>query len=430
MINMFIQMSPKLFIQLATIYLLLVMMSAAHAVAPLTLEDGTEISFDIQAASGNKLLLWIPSEAGPQASDARIAAGLAKKGIEVWRLDPVEARFLPVTQSSMDRIPAGDVAAIMEYAIAKTHKQIFIAGTGRAAIPILRGMQQWQYNHSDQSRLGGVMLLSPKFFVETPDPGEAARLMPIVTQTNLPLYLLQPKQSPWYWKLPITKQALERSGSSVLLQTVDKVRDRFYFRPDATDYERQQSEKLATWLADAASLLAAEPKQYRRSFRQTKAKPEVTVGKKDHVLQAYQGISIPPELRLKNLRGKLIDLKSYHGKVVLVNFWASWCPPCVHEMPSMQRLQDKYRKKGFVILGVNMADDKQTIANFLKTKVKVSFPILLDSDGAALRRWQVFAFPTSYVIDKKGSIRYALFGSLEWDTAETMAKINGLLKEK
>ena len=96
----------------------------------------------------------------------------------------------------------------------------------------------------------------------------------------------------------------------------------------------------------------------------------------------------------------------------------------------MQRLQDKYRKKGFVILGVNMADDKQTIANFLKTKVKVSFPILLDSDGAALRRWQVFAFPTSYVIDKKGSIRYALFGSLEWDTAETMAKINGLLKEK
>jgi len=422
-------MNPKLFIQLVIMNLLMIGATTAQAVAPLTLTDGTEISFDIQVASGNKLLLWIPSEAGPQPGDATLAARLAKKGIEVWRLDPVEARFLPVTQSSMDRIPAGDVAAVVEYAITKTQKQIFIAGTGRAAIPILRGLQLWQYQHADQSRLGGVLLLSPKFFVETPDPGKAGRLMPIVEHTNLPLYILQPKHSPWYWKLSTTKQALERSGSSVILQTVDKVRDRFDFRADATKYEKQQSKKLATWLANACRMLAAEPKQNRQAVVQTATRPEVVTSKKDHVLQAYEGNPLPPSLRLRDMQGKLIDLRHYRGKVVLVNFWASWCPPCVHEMPSMQRLQDKYHKKGFVILGVNMADDKPTIAHFLKTKVNVRFPILLDSDGAALKRWQVFAFPTSYVIDRKGLIRYALFGSLEWDSAEAMTKINGLLQE-
>ena len=422
-------MAYKALYKIALISLLLIQAGTVLAVAPLSLADGTEFGFESHEASGDKLLIWIPSEAGPQSTDTVIADGLAKKGIEVWRIDLVEARFLPVAQSSMDRIPAGDVAAIVEYASAKTSKQIFIAGTGRAAIPILRGLQQWQSEHSDQSRLGGAILLSPKFFVETPDPGQAAQLMPVVRQTNLPLFILQPKQSPWFWKLPLTKPALERSCSSVFVQVIDKVRDRFYFRPDASGEEKQKSLKLAERLANATNLLAALPKQNRQTFRSTTDKVEVRIGKKDRALQAFHGDSAPPELMLKNIKGKAVDLKTYKGKVVLVNFWASWCPPCVFEMPSMQRLQDKYRKKGFVILGVNMAEDKTTIEDFLKTKVNVNFPILLDSNGAALKRWQVFAFPTSYVIDKKGQIRYALFGGLEWDTLEIMDKIDKLIHE-
>jgi len=405
------------------------MQASVYSIKPLSLSDGTEFVFEAHAAKGSKLLVWIPSEAGPQQSDIAIAKALTKKGIEVWRVDLVEARFLPVAQSSMDRIPAGDVAAIVDYAMATTQKQIFVTGTGRAAIPILRGLQYWQQTHEDHKRFGGAILLSPKFFVETPDPGKAAELMPVVTQTNLPLYVLQPKQSPWFWKLPVTKKALEQSGSSIILQTIEKVRDRFYFRPDATMFEREQSLLVSSWLKNATQLLAALPQEQRQTKKQTKAAPKVHVGKKDRTLQTFQGNRSPPELKLKNVKDKEIDLKDYQGKVVLVNFWASWCPPCVFEMPSMQRLQDKYYDKGFVILGVNMAEEKTSIEKFLKTKVQVNFPILLDTDGATLKRWRVFAFPTSYVIDKKGQIRYALFGGLEWDTPDIMNKIEALLNE-
>ena len=422
-------MAFKTLIHIVLLHLLLLTGGNTYAVAPLSLADGTEFNFEDTAASGDKILIWIPSEAGPQTTDIAIADGLSKKGIEVWRVDLVEARFLPVAQSSMDQIPASDVAAIVDYAISTTKKQVFVVGTGRAAIPILRGLQQWQVEHSEQARLGGAILISPKFFVETPDPGEAAELMPIVKHTNLPLYILQPKQSPWFWKLPITKPALEQSGSNVFLQTIDKVRDRMDFRPDATEYEKQQSQLLATRLANASKLLAGLPAQNRQVVRPTEAMRKVRVGKKDRVLQAYKGNSTPPLLRLTEVKGELIDLKQYKGKVVLVNFWASWCPPCVFEMPSMQRLQEKFRNKGFVILGVNMAEDKAAITRFLNTKVKVSFPILMDSNGDALKRWQVFAFPTSYVIDKQGKIHYALFGGLEWDTPAIMQKIEALLNE-
>lgn len=125
----------------------------------------------------------------------------------------------------------------------------------------------------------------------------------------------------------------------------------------------------------------------------------------------------------------MVNLKKLKGKVVLVNFWASWCPPCVHEMPSMQRLQNRFFAKGFTILGVNMAEDQKTVRHFLKTKVNVQFPILFDSEGAALKRWGVFAFPTSYIIGKKGQIRYAIFGGVDWEKESIVNKISRLLNE-
>ena len=133
-------------------------------------------------------------------------------------------------------------------------------------------------------------------------------------------------------------------------------------------------------------------------------------------------------LALPSLDGADVNLEKLRGRVVLVNFWAVWCPPCRKEMPSMQRLAAKLGDRPFTILGVNVGESPDDIRAFLK-QVPVSFPILLDSEGERLKPWQVFAFPTSYVVDKRGRLRLGLFGSIEWDSPDVVARLEALLEE-
>lgn len=138
------------------------------------------------------------------------------------------------------------------------------------------------------------------------------------------------------------------------------------------------------------------------------------------------GVS-PPPLVLKDAAGKSHSLDAYKGKVVLVNFWATWCPPCREEMPSMQRLKEKMAGRPFVMLGVNSGEPAEDLAEFLKL-VKVDFDILLDSDSAATKRWKVFGLPSSFLIDRQGRVRYTLTGTTEWDQGEAVALIEEMLK--
>ena len=158
--------------------------------------DGEEIPVAIHSASGDRLFIWFPSEAGPQAADAQLAERLTQQGTEVWRVDLLEARFLPLADSSLLQVPNSDVADVLNHALHNSNKRVFIITNGRSAVPVLRGIRHWQSSDNNSprntSRFGGVILISPKLFVQTPDPGEAAELFPVVAASNVPIFWLQP----------------------------------------------------------------------------------------------------------------------------------------------------------------------------------------------------------------------------------------------
>ena len=147
-------------------------------------------------------------------------------------------------------------------------------------------------------------------------------------------------------------------------------------------------------------------------------------------LKPYKGESSPPPLSLPDLSGTTRTLDSFKGKVVLLNFWATWCPPCRIEMPSMWRLKNKFRGKPFEVLAVDMGEDIKTITTFMPDKMERDFVVLMDEEGKVLKDWKIFAFPTSFLIDKKGKIRYALYGAFEWDGPEPIEVVAMLLNEE
>lgn len=138
--------------------------------------------------------------------------------------------------------------------------------------------------------------------------------------------------------------------------------------------------------------------------------------------------NIAPDLSLKTPEGKLINIKDLLGKVVLVNFWATWCPPCRKEMPSMQRLYNKMDKDKFAMLAVDVGEDEDLVFEFtFSLDTPLTFPLLLDRDGRAARRWAVQGLPTTYIVDKQGHVVYRAIGGREWDDPNLVKKIEGLI---
>jgi thiol-disulfide isomerase/thioredoxin len=110
---------------------------------------------------------------------------------------------------------------------------------------------------------------------------------------------------------------------------------------------------------------------------------------------------------------------------VLVNFWASWCTPCVREMPSLQRLQEAMNGKPFTLLAINVEEPLNTVWKFA-TRFGIHFPLLLDRDGQTAFDWGIDLYPTSFLIDPQGHIRYVAYGPRQWDNPEMIKVIEVL----
>jgi thiol-disulfide isomerase/thioredoxin len=142
-------------------------------------------------------------------------------------------------------------------------------------------------------------------------------------------------------------------------------------------------------------------------------------------LKPWTGGSAPP-LALEDLEGRSHSLDSYRGKVVLINFWATWCEPCREEMPSIERLRHSLDGRPFVVLAVNLAEPRSRIRGYLE-KIPLRFTVLLDRDTSAAKAWKARILPATYVVGPDGKIRYSYVGELDWSQEKVRRAIASLL---
>jgi thiol-disulfide isomerase/thioredoxin len=135
-----------------------------------------------------------------------------------------------------------------------------------------------------------------------------------------------------------------------------------------------------------------------------------------HGLTPIAAPTAAPALDLADLDGKRHDLAALRGKPVVVNFWATWCPPCRREMPSLERLRQQLAGRGLEVLAVDVGEDIDTVFAFTgQLEPAPAFPILLDRDSAAMQAWKVRGLPTTFVVDAQGRIVYRAVGGREFD---------------
>ncbi len=137
-----------------------------------------------------------------------------------------------------------------------------------------------------------------------------------------------------------------------------------------------------------------------------------------------------PDVMLKALDGQNHSLTQHAGKLVLVNFWATWCQPCIREMPSMERLYAKYKPRGLEIVAISLDQGNEDDVREFVAKLKLTFPIVLDPEHKAKALYKVRGLPTTYLLDRQGQVVGYGVGPREWDSEAAFALVGHLLDEK
>lgn len=429
---------------------LLMLALGAHAYAGFSVTTPSGDKLDVKVwgeANRGPLFIWLLNQYGETKRYDSMAAALAAKGASVWQVDLLYSLMLERTAEAIRNLDGEPVSSLLEAGVETGRRPIVLVASDRVAVPLLKGLHAWQLRMQDRTQgrqadvsvvldavVGGVLFF-PNLYRGTPVAGEEPELMEIVAATNMPLMIMQPALGANRYRLPDLLKTLHEAGSPAYSWLVPDVRDYYLLQT-----EKPVSESLQAMAgkvpAPVEKAIAETPDNLLAAARLLAAskKPEKPLTMRDAprraTAPAYGLIERPPQtapaFKLVDAHGKTHSLS--HGRVTLVNFWATWCPPCVHEIPSMNRLAATYDEKDFGIVSINFKEDPAHVLAFLK-RVNVDFPVLLDHDGAVSGRWKVFAFPSTFLLDQEGNIRYSVNTAIEWDTDEVKAVIERLLRE-
>lgn len=424
------------FVQLASLLLFMLPLYVSAQTIVVSDESGNDINVEIMPADGDYLVIWLVDHAQERLLFEGMIESVNRAGFELWRVDLLADYFLP-RSSENERTLSGDgVAALIQAAHQQSNKRIVLAAYDRMPLPLLRGARMWQQQHPDaESRLAGTVLYYPNLFGPPPIAGENPELDPIVNATNIPVTIYQPERGGQRLRVSELMAALWQGGAPAFVYLVPDVRDWFFMHPLegeesdaqlATASEKRATANVPKQLLALSRMMDRLPKSdvvdSQLPMEQLTATRQVT-----GLVRVKEPRAMPP-FNLQDIAGKPFALDDYKGRVVLVNFWATWCPPCVEEVPSLNRLSEHYRDKPFSVVSIDFRESPEKIAEFTE-QIAVDFPILLDQDGKASIAWKVFSFPSSFLVDRQGQLRYSVNRAIEWDTAEAKEVIDGLLAE-
>ncbi len=411
-------------------FLLVLFYSVSYAGEDLEigLSSGNTISVDSYPSDGEALLVYLPSERGHGNAYVPTVQQLAFLGTDVWVIDLHSSYMIAKSRSSIDKFNIDDLVELVSIAESNNYDKVYFLTSGRGAKLALRTAFNHQQKYPKSNIIAGHIFHSPHIISGSTSLGEDAQYDDSAMKSNLPIYMIMPQNSTKFLRTEEISNTLKIGGSSVFTHLFRGASGGFERRPEKDlseedlRYKRDLSE---TYMRAIQIMSTVNVPDINRETRLSTSKPKYLLY--DPKLLPYKGNKTPPKLELESILGESIDLKDYRGKVVLINFWASWCKPCVKEIPSLVRLKDE-RMKGedFEILTVNIGEDKDTINEFV-IKVKFDLPILLDKDGIAVNDWKVYAYPSNFILDRYGEIRYAYRGALEWDSDSIVKAIEDLL---
>jgi len=405
------------------------MVFKANASTSLSVEvQDEDLSIDRYMAKGDQLVLFISAGMGLPERVRQISAGVADLGIEFWHVDLAESLFLPKSTSTFRTLDGRFVAGLIDKSYELTGKNVTVMAHAYASLPVLRGIRKWQIQHSSlppQSNslyLNGVILLSPDLFIEVPDLGLDPVFDPISSASNVPVVIFQSGSRGNRWQLDKLIAELQKGGAQVFSKIFPGVTGIFYGE-DVASETLALIKSLPGEIERASRLLSRLPTPVKVP---PVGKKLISAGMLDMTLKPFQGNPVPPSLNLFNVRGDRVIHNDYRGKVTIVNFWASWCRPCIEEIPSLNRLREQMKGRPFELISVDYSEDKSVIKKFMQ-EVDVDFPVLLDSDGKVSAKWNVLVFPSTFVIAPDGKIVYGVKGGIHWDNPEVIKQLKSLM---
>lgn len=395
-----------------------------------------ELTVDRYVTTGDQLVLFISTGFGMPERIDDMAVEVAKLGVELWHIDLVENLFLPKATSTFRALDGSYVAGLITKAHEITGKHVTVMTRAYATIPVLRGVRLWQGQQTstpvdsqaaktNDAYLNGVILISPEMYNRIPDLGLDPVFVPVASASNIPIMFLQSGNRGNRWQMDKAVTELQKGGATVFTKIFPGVTGIFYVA-DNTPETISLLDRLPREIARANQLLFNTPTPLE--LAPLNVKPADKASSLDTSLRPFRGNPVPPPLDLFTAAGERVNYSDYSGKLTVVNFWASWCRPCVEEIPSLNRLREKMKGSPFELISVDYAESKESIRAFMKD-VDVDFPVLLDSDGKVSAQWNVVVFPSTFVIGPDGKIIYGVQGGIHWDTPEILGKLKALVGE-